>query len=105
MTADDERRWLADRLRGPFDVMGTGDGKVWLNGTLFGMSVCCGGESDLRNGMASLARMVEPICDRRALLLVADDLERDARDCGVLLAARLIRRAERIREACGVSDG
>lgn len=58
------------------------------------------------NGISreSLCMLFEPMPDREALLLVADDLERDAKDCGVLLAARMIRRAKRIREALGVAD-
>ena len=41
--------------------------------------------------------------DDARLLAVADELERDAKDCGVLLSARLIRRSNRIRETCGAS--
>lgn len=54
----DERREVAERLRGPFDVCGT-----YLSGTLYGMQVCAKDELTLRDGMRRLADLLDPTCE------------------------------------------
>ena len=60
MTSD-ERREVAERLRGPFDVCGCGR-YTYLNGTLYGMQVCAKDELTLRDGMRRLADLLDPTC-------------------------------------------
>lgn len=57
----DERREVAKRMRGPFDVCEC-VGHTYINGTLFGMQVCAKDEIDLRNGMRHLAELIDPTC-------------------------------------------
>lgn len=106
MTTVEERREVARRLRWPFDVIGEGR-YVALNGTLFGMQLRAGDEGTLRAGIARLADLIEPNCDRDALLRLADELEEDA--CWEVQtqgdtsgAWRLKDACDRIREALGV---
>ena len=63
MPTDDERRWLADNMR-TFDVVGDARGRIWLNGTLFGMDICARSEETIRNGLRRLAAFVEPEPER-----------------------------------------
>ena len=118
MPTDDERRRLADNMR-TFDAFGDGRGRIWLNGTLFGMDVSARSEEDLRIGMAHLASFIEPDAipdntaiterplsepeiDRDALLELADDI--DKQTDGSMFDAWLEDGhyiARRIREAVG----
>lgn len=61
MTSE-ERREVAERLRGPFDVCGCGR-YTYLSGTLYGMQVCTKDELTLRDGMRRLADLLDPTCE------------------------------------------
>lgn len=117
MPTDDERREVARRLRGPFDVIGQGR-YVSLNGTLFGMQLLANSENELRAGARRLADLIEPqtskqtnpresslsasLCDRDALLALADELERAIYfNCSEEREKYLVLFVERIREAVG----
>lgn len=63
MPTNDERRRLADNMR-TFDVVGDARGRIWLNGTLFGMDICARSEETIRNGLRRLAAFVEPEPER-----------------------------------------
>ena len=121
MATDAERREVAARLRGGYDVVSDAHGRFWLNGTLFGMDITARSEERIRDGLARLADLIDPDCedgryegvrtarpvDREALLALADELEEDA--CWEVQtpgdasgAWRLKDACDRIREACGV---
>lgn len=125
MATDDERREVAARLRGGYDVVSDAHGRFWLNGTLFGMDITARSEERIRDGLARLADLIEPSghecvpgeCplnvrhdnDRDALLALADELSGDTLIVpavygtyagGYVAACQDI--ACRIREACGV---
>ena len=57
---DDERRQVAERLRGGYDVVSDVHGRFWLNGTLFGMDITARGEEQIRDGLSRLADLIEP---------------------------------------------
>lgn len=59
MPTDTERREVARRLRGPFDVIGQGR-YVSLNGTVFGMQLLANSENELRAGVRRLADLIDP---------------------------------------------
>lgn len=61
MTSSDERREVAERMRGPFDVCEC-VGHTYINGTLYGMQVCARDELALRDGMRHLADLIDPTC-------------------------------------------
>lgn len=61
MISDDERREVAERMRGPFDVCECA-GHTYINGTLYGMQVCAKDELTLRDGMRRLADLIDPTC-------------------------------------------
>lgn len=56
----EERRRLAENLRGGYDVTWNANGLFWLNGTLFGMDICARSEEKIRNGLRHLAAFIEP---------------------------------------------
>ena len=98
---DDERRLIEGRLRelagrkGPYEI------DCRLAEAVMGHDFCetpCDG--CLSTVLARLADLIEPPCDREALLALADDL------CGGypygLSHGGLEQLARRIREACGV---
>lgn len=60
MPTDDERREVAARLRGGYDVVSDAHGRFWLNGTLFGMDITARSEERIRDGLARLADLIEP---------------------------------------------
>ena len=113
---DGERREVARRLRGGYDVVSDAHGRFWLNGTLFGMDITARSEERIRDGLARLADLIDPDCedgryegvrtarpvDRDALLALADDIDKQT-DGGMFDAwledGHYI--ARRIREACG----
>ena len=94
MVTNDERREVARRLRELKDP-------YWAGGNSSEASMdVMGVESYLRrNGLSSnLADLIEPNCDRDALLALADKLEEETGSvCGVCMGNT----ARRIREACG----
>lgn len=57
----EERRKMAERMRGPFDVCEC-VGHTYINGTLYGMQVCARDELTLRDGMRRLADLIDPTC-------------------------------------------
>ncbi len=109
MATDDERRRVAERLRGGYDVAGGGHRRFWFSGTLFGMNVTAHSEEQIRDGLSRLADLIDPgetsqgcrdtvACDRDALLALADELEEETGSvCGVCMG----KTALRIREALG----
>lgn len=62
MISPDERREVAERMRGPFDVCGC-LGHTYISGTLYGMQVCATDELALRDGMRRLADLIDPTCE------------------------------------------
>ena len=115
MMTDDERREVAARLRGGYDVVSDAHGRFWLNGTLFGMDITARSEERIRDGLARLADLIDPDCedgryegvrtarpvDRDALLALADEMARLAMSAGHPYVAKsyLMRYASRIRKA------
>lgn len=61
MTSE-ERREVAELMRGPFDVCEC-VGHTFIDGTLFGMQVCARDEAALRDGMWHLADIIDPTCN------------------------------------------
>lgn len=51
-----------------------------------------------------LAAIIEPSCDRDALLAVANEIEQDADGCTAIAVGALYDYVDRIREALGVSE-
>lgn len=62
MVTNEERRYVAARTRGQFDVCECA-GHTYINGTLFGMQVCARDETALRDGMRHLADLIDPTCE------------------------------------------
>lgn len=60
MKTYNERREVARRLRGGYDVVSDSHGRFWLNGTLFGMGITARSEEQIRDGLARLADLIEP---------------------------------------------
>ena len=60
MATDDERREVAERLRGGYDVVSDSGGRFWLNGTLFGMDITARSEEKIRDGLSRLADLIDP---------------------------------------------
>lgn len=112
MATDAERREVAARLRGGYDVVSDAHGRFWLNGTLFGMDITARSEECIRDGLARLADLIDPDCedgryegvrtarpvDREALLALADEM--DAEKNFVIVGGY----ARRIREALGAKS-
>lgn len=59
MISESERREVAERMRGPFDVCECA-GHTYINGTIYGMQVCAMDELALRDGMRRLAELIDP---------------------------------------------
>ena len=109
MVTDDERRMVAGRLRGLTD---SGNGVVWF---LLEKHLGLVPDPNFLHGsvltnesVARLADLIEPSCDREALLALADELREslswaDANGDGrVTVPVRnLITVESRIRAACG----
>ena len=116
MATDDERREVAERLRGGYDVVSDAHGRFWLNGTLFGMDITARSEEQIRDGLSRLADLIDPDCeegrysvastvrpvDREALLRMADEVEGEGLDGWASGPVNVGDYARRIREACGV---
>lgn len=122
MATDDERREVAARLRGGYDVVSDAHGRFWLNGTLFGMDITARSEERIRDGLARLADLIDPDCDeerysvartarpvdREALLELAEEMQgyADGAASGdgfpYVNAGLLWSYARRIRESLGV---
>ena len=66
MASDKERREIAERMRGPFDVCEC-VGHTYISGTLYGMQVCAKDELELRDGMRRLADLIDPTCSMDAV--------------------------------------
>ena len=114
MVTDDERREVAERLRGI-----SRDVKFWEGvDPLHYVKKGVFGDVD-RHGpnetIDRLADLIEPTCDRDALLALADEIEYGAssddgeyHDLPATMVAAVARKqmeyARRIREALGVSD-
>lgn len=60
MVTDEERRRVAQNLRGGFDIVGDAGGRLWLNGTLFGLDISSRSEERIRSGLYHLAGFIEP---------------------------------------------
>lgn len=63
MATDAERREVARRMRGGYDVVSDAHGRFWLNGTLFGMDITARSEERIRDGLARLADLINPDCE------------------------------------------
>lgn len=110
MPTDDERRRAASRLREvQADVIpGTNTEVHPIAGRIIG--VACGYDlPDFQGLLGRLADLIEPSCDRDALLGLADEIK-DYAEGGGMRFGRVVDRdrakgyAQRIREACGVRD-
>lgn len=131
MVTDDERRRMAERMRGGYDVVSDVHGRFWLNGTLFGMDITARSEEQIRDGLSRLADLIEPSesvkcvaeikvdgeklerfirdavaelagVDRETLLDVLEEMDVTVRCAGPDVERGYVESwAERIREACG----
>lgn len=61
MTSSEERREIAELMRGPFDVY-EDVGRTYITGNIFGMQPCARNEMALRDGMRRLADLIDPTC-------------------------------------------
>ena len=120
VVSDDERLAVARRLRMSRSEWSGMCWKLWL-GPKFGAVVLSDGNRDeLEDAAHLLADLIEPTCDRDALLDMEDEmfesatglaliseLEEDAelKDLQTTMAKVLFGYARRIREACGEVDG
>lgn len=73
MATSDERRVVAERLRGPFDVCRC-EGHTYINGLFLGMQVCARDEIGLRKGMRHLADLIDPTCQVSSVEPVEDEV-------------------------------
>jgi hypothetical protein len=128
MATDDERREVAARLRGGYDVVSDAHGRFWLNGTLFGMDITARSEERIRDGLARLADLIEPSghecvpgecplnvrhdndrIDQERLLAIATmmaaDSVRSAKQGSSVSPAYILHAARNIAEACGETFG
>ena len=128
MTTDSERREVAARLRGGYDVVSDAHGRFWLNGTLFGMDITARSEERIRDGLARLADLIEPSghecvpgecplnvrhdndrIDQERLLAIATtmaaDSVRSAKQGSSVSPAYILHAARNIAEACGETFG
>ena len=128
MATDDERREVAARLRGGYDVVSDAHGRFWLNGTLFGMDITARSEERIRDGLARLADLIEPSghecvpgecplnvrhdndrIDQERLLAIATtmaaDSVRSAKQGSSVSPAYIFHAARNIAEACGETFG
>lgn len=104
MVTDDERREVARKLRDYVDLPDD-----WWQETRaeFYVEKCVFGDVNRhREGelFARLADLMEPSCDRDALLALADEIEQDADGCTAIAVGALYDYVDRIREALGVSE-
>lgn len=60
MITSEERRRVAEALRGGFDIVSDAGGRFWLNGTLFGLDISARSEERVRGGLYHLADFIEP---------------------------------------------
>lgn len=60
MITNEDRRRMAQNLRGGFDIVGDAGGRFWLNGTLFGLDISARSEERVRGGLYHLADLIEP---------------------------------------------
>lgn len=105
---DDERREIAENLRYDADYPGCAIQYMeqfisMLRETVFNDAIC---DADYSEIFQRLADLIEPSCDRDALLALAEELEGTTRHLNVwqapfLNAAETRDLARRIREACG----
>ena len=99
MATDDERREVARRLREEADY--PGHAVQYMEQFISDLRQVLFGDlnptADYSEMFARLADLIEPSCDRDALLALADELERPMRDGGYSKGI-----AHRIREALGV---
>ena len=116
MATDDERRRVAAALReyASFDCEDEGEEECLVDCTDWGERVLnllgCGDTED--ECYAALADLIDPSCDREALLALAEDVTEaaamatavDASKSAEMLAEMLLDIARRIREALGVQD-
>ena len=104
MATDDERRAVAERLREMSGWGGEVDCADWgervLNLLYRGGEDCTEGEY-----YARLADLIEPSCDRDALLALADEMQRDLDECASdhEIVGKLQYQIDHIREALGTS--
>ena len=99
MATDDERREVAERLRKAIGLTEFAEalGFNWTDDRDWGWK-------DVSNLVADL---IEPSCDRDALLALADDMQSELDECEDEheIVGKLQYRIDRIREALGVDDG
>ena len=102
MVSDDERRRVAERLRMSDERDAAGFVDCLLAEVVRGREFCetpC--EECHARLLGELADLIEPSCDRDALLALADECDM-MRDDGLPIGSYEIDRiARRIREACG----
>lgn len=101
MATDEERRLIAERLRMADERDAAGFDCLLaeaIRGYYFCKTTC---ESCHGRLLGELADLVEPSCDREALLTLAEELA-SVRRWSCYTDSDLLDIAERIREACGV---
>ena len=102
MVSDDERREVAKRLRSANEDSGSPDCELFIS--LYGNVRCSGmGCAECRRGAFDrLADLIEPSCDRDALLVIADEIDFEVEHSGSDVESGWASGiARRIREACG----
>lgn len=105
MATDDERRRVANALRDflPIDLVAElTDVDCQLSTMVMGDEFCPGNCLECFETVCNtLADLIEPSCDREALLALADEMSLDGMDGRI---NSMTRYARRIREALGVSE-
>lgn len=105
MPTDDERRAVARRLRrSRSEWSGTG-WRLWLGPKFCAVVLSDGNRDELEDAAHRLADLIEPSCDRDALLRLArymdkDVAETEAHFSNVISTKSVSDYARRIREAC-----
>lgn len=102
MTTDDERRAVARRLRRSRSEWSGMGWRLWLGPRFCAVVLSDGNRDELEDAAHLLADLIEPSCDRDALLALADEMDERSRWVCVGDAVHAKACARRIREALGV---
>lgn len=103
MPTNEERREVAERLRGGYDVVNDAN-HYWLNGTLFGLDICARSEERVRDGLRKLAECIEPEPERTCRNL-SEYQDCDCFTCSNCGESYEIKRLEyNIDEYCTIDD-
>lgn len=104
MISDDERRAVARRLRMSRSEWSGMGWRLWLGPKFCAVVLSDGNRDELEDAAHRLADLIEPSCDRDALLALADRMEEMAGKGACLTPDGLEAAASSIREALGVES-